>query len=477
MKIKNCYGVTLHMFKGFDYEKFWVLYQQKTEGLVRTSTESIVKTKCKYLQDCIIRLSVTNDEGFSLHSQVLKSVVGREYRQMLDCMIEMHLIKYKNCKAQRYKVGEYATQYAISDKVEFETRHLINRKIKEYKDKTRNLLKQMKEDTTYRYMDSLYGKGFRKKYLSSLRKITIENSEGFDVYVKKVISENPNKEPYYTYIKEELLNRDKDINSIDYYSGAGRIYHILTNTDRNIKKYLNIEVMLDAANSQPLLFCYMIFRFYDINEEASYHIISSLKDIKEHPNTPLYNVGNNLRNILIQSNIEKQDVEKMSNDVLLYIFLTVKGLLWDVISMNKGLPREKVKTTMFQQVFYSNSGYAYRWKEWAVEFETMFPNVYSIIGRWKEKLRPKEVEEYISKYNICPNKPTAALSIAMQNLESRIMSTILKRMYERKWYAVNLHDCIIVPKTGDSTESPSIDQLKHLMDDVYKQFGLAATFR
>ena len=216
---------------------------------------------------------------------------------------------------------------------------------------------------------------------------------------------------------------------------------------------------------------------YDINEEASYHIISSLKDIKEHPNTPLYNVGNNLRNILIQSNIEKQDVEKMSNDVLLYIFLTVKGLLWDVISMNKGLPREKVKTTMFQQVFYSNSGYAYRWKEWAVEFETMFPNVYSIIGRWKEKLRPKEVEEYISKYNIRPNKPTAALSIAMQNLESRIMSTILKRMYERKWYAINLHDCIIVPKTGDSTESPSIDQLKHLMDDVYKQFGLAATFR
>ena len=107
----------------------------------------------------------------------------------------------------------------------------------------------------------------------------------------------------------------------------------------------------------------------------------------------------------------------------------------------------------------------------------MFPKVYSIIGRWKEKLRPKEVEEYIRKYNIRPNKPTAALSIAMQNLESRIMSTILKRMYERKWYAVNLHDCIIVPKTGDSTESPSIDQLKHLMNDVYKQFGLAATFR
>ena len=474
MREKNNYGVTLHTFKGFDYDRFWSLYKQKTERLERTTTESIVRTKCKYLQDCIIRLAVINEDGFSLHSQILKAVIGREYRQMLDCLLEMHLIKYDNSKAQRYKIGEYATRYVIVEGCEFETEYLLNKHLYDYKERTKEQIRLLKEQTTYRFMDKLYTKGFRKRYVASLRKITIEDVKGLDDYIDQVVADNPNKAPYYTYIKEELLNRDKDINSIDYFSGAGRIYHILTNTDRHIKRYLNIEVMLDAANSQPLLFCYMIFRFYDISETSGYNIIHSLK---EYSNAPLYNVGNNLRNYLIYNNIEVREVAKMSNDVILYLFLTVRGHLWDMISENKRLPREMVKTTMFQQVFYSNSGYAYRWKEWAVEFETMFPTVYKIIGRWKEAQRPKDIEEYIIKYDIHPNKPTAALAIAMQNLESRIMTTILKKMYERKWYAINLHDCIIVPKTGDNTKSPSLDQLKQLMDEVYMQFGLAATFK
>ncbi len=473
MNRKNYY-VTLHLFKGFDYEKFWLLYKQKTKGLKRTTTKKIIEIKCKYLQDCIISLSTINDVSFSLHSQVLKSIIGREYKQILDCLIEMKLINYKKSKTQSYKVDEYATQFSICDNVEFETQKLMNKKICDYIDKAKKLIKQMKEDTTYRYMDKLYGKGFRKKYLLSLRKITIEDIQGFDTYVNKMTSSNPPKEPYYKYIKEELLNKDKDINSVDYNSGAGRIYHILTNTDRNIKKYLNIDFMLDAANSQPLLFCYMIFKYYGISEASSYHILINLKDCSV---SPLYNVGKNIRNLLINNDVEKQDITKLNDDVLRYLYLTVKGLLWDEISREKSMPREDVKTMMFKQVFYSNSGYAYRWKKWAVEFENMFPTVFKILGRWKEKQRPIEVKEYIEKHNIRPNKPTAALSIAMQNLESRIMTTILKKMYKKKWYAINLHDCIIVPKTNNNSNSSTIDQLKQIMDDVYKQFGLAATFK
>ena len=468
--------VLLYIFKDFDFEKFYRMYTQSTNELKRTSKKEIIKIKCLYIQDCVIRLSATKNGSFTLHSQILIAVVGREYRQILDVLIKMKLIKKKTFMSQKYKVGEFSMQYTIPEKIEYDKIRLISGKIKKYKKKSRELICQMKEDTVWKDFDLMYGKRFRRRYVASLRKITLENIEGYDNYVKELLKEKKtgSKSLYYMVLKDDLLDKNKEIESIDYSSGAGRIYHVLTHMKREIKKFLNIAVMLDASNSQPLLLSKMIFDFYNIDHKGGYNIMKALKEVKA---ADIHYVGKNLRNYLISNNIENENVAGMDDDALYYLYLVVNGLLWDKISEEKHVEREIVKTTMFKQVFYSNTPDAYKWKEWAVEFAQMFPTVYLIIGRWKMKPRPKDIEEYMKKNKICPNKPTAALSIAMQALESKIMVTILKKMYKRKWYAVNLHDCIIVPKIEDKEKVPTFDQLKKLMDEVYMSFGLSATFK
>ena len=242
--------VLLYIFKDFDFEKFYRMYTQSTNELKRTSKKEIIKIKCLYIQDCVIRLSATKNGSFTLHSHILKAVVGREYRQILDVLIKMKLIKKKTFKAQKYRVGEFSMQYSITERIKVDNIRLNYGKIKKYKKKLRERLYKMKEETTYKYMDKMYGKRFRGRYISSLRKITIEDVEGYDNYVKEQLKEDKTrrKKLYYEVLKDDLLDKNKEIDSTDYNSGAGRIYHVLTRMKREIKKFLNISIMLDASS-------------------------------------------------------------------------------------------------------------------------------------------------------------------------------------------------------------------------------------
>lgn len=130
---------------------------------------------------------------------------------------------------------------------------------------------------------------------------------------------------------------------------------------------------------------------------------------------------------------------------------------------------------MFQEVFYSNSPYAYHWKEYAVEFKQQFPSVYAKIGEWKKSRQPKEVKEYLSDKKLNVEKQTAALSVAMMNLEAQIFTGILKKLYAKRWNAVHIHDCIVIPKDGNKNH-PTRAQVEAIMADVYRDFGLAPTF-
>ena len=72
------------------------------------------------------------------------------------------------------------------------------------------------------------------------------------------------------------------------------------------------------------------------------------------------------------------------------------------------------------------------------------------------------------------DKPTASLSVAMMDLEAQIFTTILKRLYAKRWNAIHIHDCIVIPKDGNLNH-PAIDQVRAIMEDVYKEFGLSPT--
>ena len=81
----------------------------------------------------------------------------------------------------------------------------------------------------------------------------------------------------------------------------------------------------------------------------------------------------------------------------------------------------------------------------------------------------------MSKHGLSSDKPEAALSIAMMNLEARIFTEVLKRMYSKRWRAFHIHDCIIVPQTR-SKNQPAKDEVVAIMKDEYKKYGLVPTF-
>jgi sulfur relay (sulfurtransferase) DsrC/TusE family protein len=109
------------------------------------------------------------------------------------------------------------------------------------------------------------------------------------------------------------------------------------------------------------------------------------------------------------------------------------------------------------------------------EFKERFPNVYKLIAHWKKRKMAPDVEAYMEANHLFPNKPTASLSMAMMNLESKIFTEILKRIYRKRWRAVHIHDCIVVPKTGKKNQ-PEKSEVLEIMREVYQQYGLCPTF-
>ena len=445
---------------------------------VKKSIDKII-AKCVYFQDAVIRRACSKRDTmtFSLSSAILKSVLGAEYKRIIEVFIDMGYLSLGSDYASEdvkkyyyYTIGKYSKLYTLKVS-EFKAITTKSAQIRKYKEKTQSEYLKMKTLTASNVIER-YGQTFGNRYDVSLKKITIEDEKGFNLYVKERVKENPKSKYYYGYVKDALEDKEKSITKIDE---AGRVYHCLTNLDRDIKPFLNIDFMLDCKNSHPLLFNYFIFLHHSIAPSSSYIISEFLKEfpIEEDNN---HNVGRFLRKSLINNNIENTSVAKLTDDELAYICLTSKGLLWDdIAARHPEKSRNEIKVQMFQEVFYSNTAYAYHWKEYAVKFKEDFPSVYLLIGIWKKSKQPKQVKAYMEEHKLHPEKVTASLSIAMMNLEARIFTAILNRLYAKRWNSVHIHDCIIVPKDGNKNH-PTKGQVEAIMSDVYKDFGLCPTF-
>lgn len=452
------------------------------EGKTGVKDETKILNKVMYLMDAIIRRANAKRDirAFSLSSQLLKSVIGNEYKQMLIALTEMKYIELGDGmhgaeveKYYYYHPSRYSMIYSVSDGVEVESYTSFNQTILKYKEKTASLIQAHQQNNVNSVIDKRYGEDFRTTYLLSLNYVKIADKTGFEAFVKESISKNPKSHIYYHYIESELSNNNKVIQKID---DSGRMYHVLTNLERELKPFLNILISLDSKNSHPLLFNYFIFHYHNISILNSYLISSLLSSYILFYNNSSHNVGENLRNYLINSVVIKEEIAKLSDNELEYIYLTSTGRLWDdIANRHPELDRNEVKIEMFKQVFYSNTPYAYHWKEYAVEFEKQFPDVYRLIGRWKKRKMESDIEQYMASQNLSTDKPTSALSLAMMNLEAQIFTEILRRIYKKRWRAVHIHDCIIVPDTGKKNQ-PNREDIEKIMKEVYKEFGLCPTF-
>ena len=499
--------IQLYQFKDFDFDAFYEQYINEitphetidentlsvftpaktklTKAKSGAKDKTVIEYKIKYLQDVIIRIAnrKQGDNTFSLNAEILKSVIGKEYKTLIEVLIEMGYLSFGDNqggegKYYYYEVGKYSMLYTLNDTKEvYLTTPFVNLKIQEYKNKTIERVREQYETYTKPQIINLYGEPFLTSYLRSLNKITIEDEQGLKAYIHQRTLDNFNSNPYYNYIYIELKNKNKSIYRID---SSHRIYHILTNLERNVKKYLNIKLSIDCKNSHPLLFNYFIFNKLNISISKSYIISSFIKSIDissiSISNISFHNVGQYLRKLLIDNNIEIEEVAKMKDDELEYVYKTSKGLLWDEIcEAHPELDRKEVKVAMFGAVFYAHSPVADRWNDYAKEFKSHYPSVYKLIGNWKRKKTSEEVVEYMAAHHLPTKKASASLSIAMMALEADIFTTILKHLYSKRWNALHIHDCIIVPKTNNKNQ-PTQDEVLAIMEDVFKLFGLSPTF-
>lgn len=531
--------ITLYQFKNFDMDKFVQKYlhevnpHEESEGdmfgfhTILTEkkggirNENGIRWKCQYLQDVIIRKAYTkiNNRTFRLNSNILKSVIGNEYKTMLDILMQMGYIElgygyYGTKKYYYYVEGEYSMLYTMKDVDYYLTKPFINQKIQIYEEQTLKEIDKLHKKYVDDEIAMRYGKVFLDRYNCSLNYIRIKDEAGLEDFIAKRKQMNPKSIAYYDCVIKGLRANHKQIEKLD---DSNRFYHVLTNMKRDIKKYLTIDFTLDCKNSHPLLFNYFIFASKGISANKAYSLTSTLNSsfystlgsLNSSPSSIVYHkLGKKLIKSLKDSDLRKNGFAQFSDDELEYIYKTSNGILWDeltewtfnhpsVIEKWKGYENDKgkklypelsetegddykktvrnvLKAEMFRQTFYSHSSKKKKDYDIGKEFARRYPNVFRLIGEWKKEKNAQAVEEYMKK-NHLPFKESSSLSIAMMGLESKIFTGILKRLYAKRWNAVHIHDCIVIPQDGNINH-PTKQQVQDIMLDVYKSFGLCPTF-
>ena len=446
-----------------------IIYHKAKRGVKKPD---IIRCKIQYLQHLVIRRAHSKKDlgAFRLSSQILRAVIGDEYKTMLSVLIRMgHLVHGDGRNGNSvgeyyyYQVGMYSTIYSLPENIGFEKVTTSNARVFKYLQKECEQIQLYRQNVLQPLISNRFGPNFQKQYEISLSKIHIANKQGFQAFVEQRLEEKPEGRLYYEYIREGLEEKQKHIQKID---AAGRIYHILTNAKREVKQYLNIAISADCKNSHPMLFNFFIFRSHGINYEDAYQISLAMHSIEN---------ASQLRKSLsklVASNL----LDLFKYDELKYIYETSTGQFWDnIVKKFPEYDRAQVKDKMFAEVFYSKTHQVKGYQIFGRKFQKQFPNVMRLIKAWKKEENRAWIDAYMSKRNLSYSKPEAALSIAMMNLEARIFGEVLKRMYSKRWRAFHIHDCIIVPQTT-SKNQPSRDEVISIMKDVYKVCGLLPTF-
>ena len=446
-----------------------IIYHKAKRGVKKPD---IIRCKIQYLQHLVIRRAHSKKDlgAFRLSSQILRAVIGDEYKTMLSVLIRMgHLVHGDGRNGNSvgeyyyYQVGKYSTIYSLPKNIRFEKVTTSNARVLKYLQKESEQIQKYRQKVLQPLISNRFGPDFQKQYEISLSKIHIANKQGFQAFVEQRLEEKPEGRLYYEYIREGLEEKQKHIQKID---AAGRIYHILTNAKREVKQYLNIAISADCKNSHPMLFNFFIFRSHGINYEDAYQISLAMHSIEN---------ASQLRKSLsklVASNL----LDLFKYDELKYIYETSTGQFWDnIVKHFPEYDRAQVKDKMFAEVFYSKTHQVKGYQIFGRKFQKQFPNVMRLIKAWKKEENRAWIDAYMSKRNLSYSKPEAALSIAMMNLEARIFGEVLKRIYSKRWRAFHIHDCIIVPQTT-SKNQPSRDEVISIMKDVYKVCGLLPTF-
>ena len=415
------------------------------KGETSRKYRGVLEEKFTYLIHLIRNRQVSNGGGFvQFHSVVLESIFGKDYKRMIDTLLNMDILMCDNY----YFIGKKSYSFRFNNTVSFTYTMESCGYLSKYSDKASKILGQYSTEAQKEAKATLGNNILFERYNQSLKLLKLAYINECRQYLSLHHFINNLSEDYHYHILDSYLNDCPTITSIDKNN---RIYSIATSTPRIIKPFLNIKFSCDIHNSHPLLFNKILFDHYDISLSLRKSISSSFKSLIIEP----HNVRRFIRKSLINNHISKEDIADIPTDVLAYMYITSIGRFWDVVitpTDTSQLLRSDIKVLMFAEVFYSKK-LTTRGQKYAKLFKAQFPNVYKVVRKQKESDRTR-------------------LANDMMRLESKLFHQILMKLYNKRYRVVSIHDAVIVldVKANDSCNAETVNEV---IRKVYADEGLS----
>lgn len=467
--------------KNFEIDEFLqsYMYLVLVNGVQskRVQSKEVLERKCSFLIHNLISRQINsyNDTAY-LNASILKVVFGKEYKNIIDYLIDKKIIKvvepYVNgVTSKGYRVVDLEENIVCSTKPYFYPCRTQVKKLEEELVKRAKVAKAMAQKNL--------SKPFYKKYENALNKLRINTAKAKEYIDIRFEGCDKNSRLYHLNILEEYKGGKHYIKVPN--ENDNRIYHILTRTPRELKHFLNIKFQVDIRNSHPLLLNALIFERYEIRhffdsirqnhyKDTNKLIISCIDELTNSYNSMKecseYHVGKYIHKILRERELTPSEIDKirkMPFDVLKYIYLTSTGQFWDNVLEDDNskvgeydLTRQDVKGIMFGQVFYGKNLRIPRAYKYAKQFKEEFPNVYSLILSYKDGLKKED---------------RTVLSHKLMALESKLFREALRRLFDMNFEVVSIHDAIVVLDTPANANC-SVEVVKEVLKEVYEEEGL-----
>lgn len=462
------------------------------------------EAKVRMIVDILFRRYLgSSNEVFTLKSSALRRVTVR-YKYILDVLRWNFIIGYSHTYTEDNNYSK--TLYNVYDPKMF---HLIkvDSSIKKEVERFDKWSHMRQRERTIEIIQATSPQ-FVERYNASLSQLRIDEASAME-YIITHYGENTHSSLSRMYTVKKISQKQRlFLSSTD---NNGRLYHIGTELQRDIKRFTNIKYTIDCKNSHPYLLTNIILK-YIIDDKATR---TGDNLCEETHNTLMYNLTQYLNihkgtyvhneflsyicNILEKSNLRKQKTAKILTltkrfanikpDVWQYIYDASNGKVWDNFVEQFNEERSTVKQQIFASVVYSYAKRRNKKKEaedkWLRAFIERYPTVYDIIVQIKRTLHKQCKENGLVRNLKHPlkfpingsqtieisTKDKVLLPTLMMGLESSIFIEVLKRLFNKRITCFGIHDAVAVINPKKMT----IEDIKAIILDVYKGYGMMPT--
>jgi hypothetical protein len=282
---------------------------------------------------------------------------------------------------------------------------------------------------------------------------------------------------------EDCLPMAEMIRDRDWYFSAceyGRVHHNVSSLQSEFRRFLSYNgqglINLDIANSQPLIFSVVLINSlvhkdylcslysWEIDNSGFYFELPTSLFLQEENTTLHTSPAHPLRLPALITAVEETTSWKdttrrllahgLPQDALLYVELTQRGLLYEYLMQQEGVPQDKraeFKKSFFGGVFFCKNRPV---TKQARLFQAHFPSVYDVI------------------FDLKANDYRRLAHVLQRTESSLIINRIARRcMAELPGVCVvTIHDSVLTTPDG-------VEPVRRIMAQEFRRVGLDPTIR